>query len=588
MPTFSCLRPLPAALVLASLAIATAGHAAPPIRTATDPASQRHSPLAQITPANVGRLELAWRFPTGAMRGGHEGAPLVAGDTLYLVTPWPTRVIALDLATHRPRWIVTPEQDASAPSRMCCDVVNRGPALAGGKLIVATADTSLIALDAATGRELWRAQIDDPAHGASSTGAPRVFGRSVIAGVAGGEYGVRGHLDAYDLDTGALRWRGYSTGPDAEVLIDPARSTTWADGATRPVGADSSLQSWRGDAWKLGGGATWGAFSFDAARRLVIYGSGNPGSWNPHTRPGDNRWTNALWARDLDTGRVRWVFQMTPHDEWDYDGINEALLFDGPRKRPLLAHFDRNGYVYVLDRASGALLRADRFDPAANWATGIDARSGRPTVDPAKSPQAAADDTTVADICPAAIGAKNQAPAAFNPALGLFFVPTTRLCMDMETFTADYAAGQPWIGASYTLKPAPGADRRLGALVAWDALAGKPAWTRDEALPLWGGVLSTASGLVFYGTLDARVKAVDARSGALLWTSPPLPSGVVGNVTSWSWRGRQFVGVLARAGGLAADPDGIGKLAGTRAAPAVEGELVVFALPEHSGQRVRR
>ncbi|WP_085317550.1 PQQ-dependent dehydrogenase, methanol/ethanol family [Derxia lacustris] len=620
-------RPL-AALLLAGLAAFTA-----PAGADADPHNRRHTPLAQITPANVGRLTLAWRFATGARRG-HEGAPLVAGDTLYLVTPWPNRVIALDLASQRPRWTVTPEQDMSAPARMCCDTVNRGLAFApaepapdrrrapgraaasatpatAGTLVLATADASLIALDAATGRQRWRVQLDDPARGASSSGAPRIFGNTVIAGIAGGEYGLRGHLDAYDLATGALRWRGWSTGPDADLLIDPERSLTWRDGALRPVGPDSSLASWPGDAWKLGGGTTWGAFAYDAQRNLVIYGSGNPGSWNPRQRPGDNRWTDALWARDLATGRVRWVFQLTPHDEWDYDGVNEALLFDGPApaRRPLLAHFDRNGFAYVLDRASGELLRADRYDPAANWARRIDLRSGRPEVDPAKSPQAGVDDEPVRDICPAAIGAKNQAPAAYSATRGLFYVPTVRLCMDMETFAADYAAGQPWIGASYTLKRAPAvaaaaergsadapaaaaaaaaadaatdatpARAAPGALLAWDALAGRARWTHEEALPLWGGALSTGSGLVFYGTLDARLKALDARSGKLLWTSPPLPSGVVGNVTSWEWRGRQYIGVLVGIGGLAADPDGIGKLAGVAPAPPADGELLVFALP---------
>lgn len=590
--------PRGAALLLAALGLGIAPARAD--TTASDPALQRHSPLRALTPANVGRLEPAWTLPTGADRG-HEGAPLVVGDTLYLVTPWPNRVTAVDLATRRPRWQwASAPADPQAPSRMCCGPVNRGLAyapprpalgLTTGTVLLATGDARLVALDATTGRERWQQRLGRSEEGITSSGAPQVLDDVVIAGIAGGEYGVRGHLDGYDLATGRRLWRGYSTGPDAEIGLDPRRSTTWRHGAVQPVGPDSSLASWAGTAWQHGGGTTWGAFSADAERRLVYYGSGNPGSWNPLARPGDNRWTNALWARDRDTGRVRWVLQLTPHDEWDYDGVNESVLYDGPApaREPRLAHFDRNGYVYVLERDTGALRRVDRYDPAANWARGIDLANARPDVDPARSTQAAGEDETVTGICPAAIGAKNQAPVAYDPARRLFFVPTLRLCMDMEAFAADYRAGQPWIGASYTLRRAPqiGADGRptgreaaAGALVAWDADAGRARWTADEPLPLWGGVLSTAGGLVFYGTLDGHLKARDARDGRLLWSSPALSSGIVGSVTSWSWHGRQYVGVYTGIGGLAADPDGIGKLVTeARPLPPAPGAFVAFSLP---------
>ena len=549
-----------------------------------DAAATRHSPLAQITPANVGRLQPAWRFATGAARG-QEGGPLVVGRTMYLHTPFPNTVTALDLAERRVLWTYTPLQDPEVVSLMCCDVVSRGLAYGRGKVFLQQADATLVALDARTGAPLWRASHADPRTGATATQAPQLFDRYVVTGIAGGEYGVRGHLSAFDADTGRLAWRGYSVGPDADMKMDPERTRTWQDGRMVPVGRDSSLRSWQGDQWRLGGGTTWGWYSYDPALRLVYYGSGNPGTWNPLQRPGDNKWSMSLWARDIDTGTVRWVYQMTPHDEWDYDGVNEAILFEGPdasgRPRRLLAHFDRNGFAYTLDRESGELLAAEKFDPSVNWATHVDLASGRPVVADAYSPARRGEDETTAGVCPPAIGSKNQAPAAYDPALGLAFVPTNHLCMDIEPFKVEYRAGQPYVGASIVMHPVPGDEAALGAVVAWDPLRGRAAWRHPEAAPVWSGVLSTASGLVFYGTLDGRLKALDAKTGAELWASPPLPAGVVGNVTSWEFGGRQFVGVLTGVGGLANDPEGIGRLrkAGAPTEPS-RGELVVFALPE--------
>lgn len=547
-----------------------------------DLANTRHTALDQITPGNVARLVPAWHVVIGDVHG-QEGGPLVVGGMLYAHTPFPNRVLAIALSDHAVRWTYASQQDASVAQLMCCDVVNRGLAYARGRLFLQQADATLVALDAATGKPLWRAPNGDPKLGATGTNAPQVFDRYVISGIAGGEYGVRGYLSAFDIETGRLVWRGYSTGPDAEMLIDPERTMTWQDGRMAPVGRDSSLRSWQGDQWKIGGGTTWGWYAYDPKLRLVYYGSGNPSTWNALQRPGDNKWSMALWARDIDTGRVRWVYQMTPHDEWDYDGVNEPILFDAAdargRERPMLAHFDRNGFAYTLDRATGELLVAQKFDPSVDWATSIDLRSGRPVVDPAHSPQAHGEDETTKDICPAAIGAKNQAPAAYDPARRLFFVPTNHLCMDFEPFHMDYAAGQPYVGASVSMHAVAGSQGMLGRFIAWDAVTGREVWSHAEAAPVWSGALSTRSGLVFYGTLDGRLKALDAQTGRELWTSEPLPAGVVGNVTSWAWQGRQYVGVLTGIGGLANDPDGIGGLrkAGKSAAP--PGELRVWALP---------
>jgi PQQ-dependent dehydrogenase (methanol/ethanol family) len=603
--------------LVCSLALSACGHgpspadlgsaAAPQAVTAAgawpspggDSALTRHSALTQITPANVGQLEVAWTFASPVQHGGQEGGPLVVGDTLFLHSPFPNPVVAINLADHRVRWTYAPTQDNGVVPLMCCDVVSRGLAwgpAGGGTVYLQQADATLVALDARTGQRRWQVRNGDPKVGATATNAPQVFDHYVLTGIAGGEYGVRGYLSAFDADTGRLAWRGYSTGPDADLLIDPVHSTTWRDGHVVPVGPDSSLNSWQAMAWQHGGGTTWGWTAYDPVLRLVYYGSGNPGAWNPVQRPGDNRWAMALWARDIDTGRVRWVYQMTPHDQWDYDGVNEPILFDATdaqgRPRHLLQHFDRNGFAYTLDRATGALLAADQFDPSVNWATHIDLPSGRPVLDPAHAPEAQGEDETTAGICPAAIGAKNQAPAAYDAALGLFFVPTNHLCMDFEPFHIDYTAGQPYIGATARTHAVPGDEATLGRFIAWDARQHRIAWAVPERAPVWSGALSTASGLVFYGTLDAHLKAVDARTGALRWTSPTLPSGIVGNVTTWAFEGRQYVGVLTGVGGLANDPAGIGGLrkqaSSAPAAPVpVDGplaglsrnSLVVFALP---------
>lgn len=549
-------------------------------------ANTRHSPLTQITPANVGRLQPAWHYATGAPRG-QEGGPLIVGDTIYLHTPFPNKVVALDLADRSVRWTYAPKQDAEVAPLMCCDVVSRGLAYGRGKIFLQQADATLVALDARSGAVLWQARHGDPRSGATSTNAPQLFDKYVVTGISGGEYGVRGYIAAFDADTGRLAWRGYSVGPDADMLVDAEKTQTWRDGGMHSVGPDSSLNSWKGEQWKLGGGTTWGWYSYDPQLRLMYYGSGNPGPWNAVQRPGDNRWTNALWAREIDTGRVRWVYQMTPHDEWDYDGVNESILFDGRdaggRERRMLAHFDRNGFAYTLDRETGEPLLAEKFDPSVNWASHVDKPSGRPSVMPARSPAHNGEDVTTSGICPPAIGSKNQAPAAYDAALGLFFVPTNHLCMDMEPFHIDYTAGQPYVGASVSMHPVEGSEGTLGNFIAWDAVRGRVAWSHAEASPVWSGALATASGLVFYGTLEAHLKALDSRTGAVLWTSPALPSGIVGNVTSWQFGGRQFVGVLTGTGGLANDPEGIGGFkrndgAVQPKAPS-RGELMVFSLP---------
>ena len=340
--------------------------------------NQRYSTLNQITAQNVGKLQVAWTFSTGVLRG-HEGAPLVIGDVMYVHAPFPNTVFALDL-NHDGKilWKYEPKQDPNVIPVMCCDTVNRGVAYADGKMFLHQADTTLVALDAKTGKVVWSVKTGDPGKGETGTGAPMVVKDKVYVGVSGGEFGVRGWVTAYSVADGKQIWRAYSEGPDSDMLVDPQKTTELG----KPIGADSSLKSWQGDQWKIGGGDTWGWYSYDPKLNLIYYGTGNPSTWNPKQRPGDNKWSMTIFARDADTGMAKWVYQMTPHDQWDYDGVNEMILADqqiGGQTVPTLVHFDRNGLGYTLNRATGELLVAAKYDPAVNWTTGVDMNKSSPT-----------------------------------------------------------------------------------------------------------------------------------------------------------------------------------------------------------------
>jgi PQQ-dependent dehydrogenase (methanol/ethanol family) len=556
-------------------------------------ANTRHSMLKQITAANVGKLQPAWTFSTGVLRG-HEGAPLVIGDMMYLHGPFPNPVYALNLADeNKIVWKYQPVQDPTVIPVMCCDTVNRGLSYGDGKIFLSQADTTLVALDAKTGKVLWTQKNGDASKGETSTGAPHVIKDKVLVGISGGEFGVRGSVTAYDIKTGQRVWRGYSTGPDSEMLIDPVKTTALG----KPVGANSSLNTWQGDQWKIGGGTTWGWYSYDPQLNLMYYGSGNPSTWNPKQRPGDNKWSMTIWARDVDTGAVRWVYQMTPHDEWDFDGVNEMILADqqiGGQTRKTLVHFDRNGLGYTLDRATGELLVAQKFDPKVNWTTGVDMDKnsptyGRPAVVAQYSTEKNGEDVNSKNICPAALGSKDEQPAAYSPETGLFYVPTNHVCMDYEPFKVNYAAGQPYVGATLSMFP-PQGETNMGNFIAWDAKTGKIAWSNKEQFSVWSGALSTAGGVVFYGTLEGYLKAVDAKTGKELYKFK-TPSGIIGNVMTYEHRGKQYVAVMSGVGGWAGiglaagltnPTDGLGAVGGYAALSsytALGGQLTVFALP---------
>ena len=550
-------------------------------------ANQRYSALDQINASNASKLHPVWSFSTGVLRG-HEGGPLVIGDVMYVHTPFPNNVFALDLNDNgKVLWKYEPRQDPSVIAVMCCDTVNRGVAYGDGKIILNQADATVVALDAKTGREMWHVKNGDPAKGETMTMAPMIVKDKVYVGISGGEFGTQGRFTAYNLRDGSLAWNAYSVGPDDQLMVDPQKTTMMG----KPIGANSSLSTWQGDQWKTGGGSTWGWYSYDPTLNLVYYGTGNPSTWNPTQRPGDNRWSMTIFARDADTGMAKWVYQMTPHDEWDYDGVNEMVLADiNVKGKPVkaLVHFDRNGFGYTLNRETGELLVAEKFDPAVNWATHVDMQTGRPEVVPQYSTQHNGEDTNSRNICPAALGSKDQQPSAFSPRTGLFYVPTNHVCMDYEPFKVSYTAGQPYVGATLSMYP-PKGETNLGNFIAWDAGTGKIAWSNPEPFSVWSGALATAGDVVFYGTLDGYLKGVDAKTGKELYRYK-TPSGIIGNVNTYTHGGKQYIAVLSGVGGwagigmaagLANDTDGLGAVGAYKSLSSytqLGGVLTVFGL----------
>jgi PQQ-dependent dehydrogenase (methanol/ethanol family) len=510
---------------------------------AGDYASSRFSSLDQITTANAASLKASWTFSTGVLRG-HEGQPLVVNNTMYLVTPYPNVSYAIDLATPgQPlKWKFRPENAQAAAGQACCDVVNRGAAYADDKIFYNLLDGHTVGVDAATGKQLWRTRMADLTRGETITMAPIVVKGKVLVGSSGGEMGVRGWLAAIDVNTGKEVWRGYNTGSDRDIKVGSRFKAFYA----QDNGKDLGLTSWPGETWKQGGAAVWGWLSYDPALNLVYYGTSNPGPWNESVRQGDNKWSCAIMARDADTGELVWAFQVTPHDMWDYDTVNENILVDlplGGTTRKALVHFDRNGFGYTLDRATGEVLVAQPF-VQMNWSTGVDLKTGRPNVVPGKRTK---EGVLVKDICPSLEGGKNQQPAAFSPVTGLFYVPTNNLCMDFEVRPVTYIPGTPYIGANAPEKKGPGGHG--GEFIAWDATTGKKVWGIEEPFPVWGGALATAGGVVFYGTLDGWFKAVDASSGKELWKFK-VGSGVVGNPIAYLGPdGKQYIAVYSGIGG---------------------------------------
>ena len=564
-----------------------------------DYTGQRYSKLDQINTKNVGTMKVAWTFSTGVLRG-HEGSPIVIGNMMYLHTPFPNIVYALDLDKDAQIvWKYEPKQDPSVIPVMCCDTVNRGVQYADGKIFLYQADTSVVALDAKTGKEVWKTVNADPKKGETGTGAPLVVKDTVIVGVSGAEFGVRCFATGYDINTGKQKWRAYSMGPDADILVDPEKTLSLG----KPVGKDSSLKTWNGDQWKLGGGSIWGYMSYDPDLNLFYYGTGNPSTWNPAQRAGpdgkqiDQKWSMTHFGRNPDTGMAAWAYQMTPFDEWDFDGINEPIIADikvKGKERKVRVHFDRNGFAYTLDRATGELLVAEKYDPKVNWATHVvmdpkDPQYGRPQVVAKYSTFLNGQDVNTKGVCPAALGSKDQQPASYSPLTGLFYVPTNHVCMDYEPFKVSYTAGQPYVGATLSMFP-PEGETHMGNFVAWDAGEGKIVWSEKEQFSVWSGVLSTAGGITCAGTLEGYFKCRDPKDGKELYKFK-TPSGIIGNAFTYGHKGKQYIGIFSGVGGWAGiglaagltnPTDGLGAVggyAGLRNYTNLGGSLTVFTLP---------
>jgi PQQ-dependent dehydrogenase (methanol/ethanol family) len=507
--------------------------------------NRRFSGLDQITAANVGGLKVSWTFSTGISKG-HEGPPLVDHDMMYVVTPYPNEAYAFDLHDPGgpPKWSYKPHPPSSAQGVACCDVVNRGAALGNGSLIYNLLDAETVAVDVATGKQRWRTRVGDINRGETTTMAPIIVKGKVLVGNSGGEFGVRGWLTALDADTGKIAWKAYSTGPDGDCLIGAQFRPFYP----QDRGTDLGVHTWPPERWKTGGGTVWGFLSYDPVADLIYYGTGNPGVWNPDMRPGENKWSAGIFARRPETGQAVWYYQWSPHDLYDHDGVNENVLVDlelHGRLRHVLAHADRNGYLYVLDRESGEVLSATPF-VKVNSSHGVDLTTGKLLPAGEKTPRQG---QVARDVCPSAPGAKDWQPMAFSPRTGRLYIPHNNLCEDIETTEASYISGTPFVGANVRFHAGPGGNR--GSFTAWDPVAGKAAWTIKESFPVWSGALATAGGLVFYGTMDGWFKAVDGRTGKLLWKFQ-MGSGVIGQPITY--RGpddKQYVAVFSGVGGWA-------------------------------------
>ena len=547
----------------------------------------RFSSLNQITPANVGGLVQEFSFSTG-VQAGHEGQPLVIGSTMYVVGPLPNRLFAVDLT--RPgqiKWTFSPRPSPYAQDKACCDIVNRGPAYYNGKIIYNALDNTVVAVNATTGAQVWRTSMGDPHTGQTITMAPLIVGKVVLIGNSGGEMGVRGWVAGLNGDTGAVIWKAFNTGPDADVKIGPRFHPFYP----KDQGTNLGATTWPGTLWQTGGATSWAWFTYDPVLNLVYHGTANPGPWNPDVRPGDNKWSSTIFARDPATGEAIWAYQTVPHDSWDFDSMNESIVTDlsiGGATRHVLVHFNKNGFAYVLDAATGQVLSAPAYDPAVNWATGIDLASGLPSVNPAKVTH---EGVVVSDICPAPLGGKDEEPAAFSPATGLFYIPSINVCVDYEALKVNYIQGAPFVGAMTKMKAGPGGNR--GELIAWNASSGSKAWGIPEKFPVYSGVLATAGNLVFYGTMDRIFKAVNATTGQVVFQKQ-LPSGIIGNpITFLGPDGKQRVAIYAGVGGAAGglvpgklaldDPYAgqgiVGAMADLPAATPPGGTVHVFKLP---------
>ncbi len=555
----------------------------------------RFSTLAQITDKNVAGLQEEFTFST-SVNAYMEGQPLVVNNTMYVVASFPNQLFALDLShPGQTRWVFSPQVSDVVTGKVCCGIVNRGAAYSGywnnssrkNLVIYATTDDQVVAVNAANGQQVWDTNLGDPNTGEAMTGAAFVVNSGgkdiVIVGNAGAELGVRGWVAGLDAGTGNILWQFYNTGSDSDVGID----STFAPFYAKDKGTNLGATTWPGSTYLNGGSVVWSWFTYDRLHNLFFYGTAQPAPWDAEMRvnpsgSSDNKWSSTIFARNPATGKAAWAYQVTPHDNWDYDSISESIVATRPNFNhgaPFLAHFDKNGYGYTLDAKTGQVLVAKPFVPI-NWSTGIDLATGIPAVDPTKTTQ---EGTVTPDICPSPLGGKNYHPAAYSPATGLFYVPANNTCTNFEALKVNYIQGTPYMGALLTF--APGLNAATfggGRLVAWDATTGTEKWGIAENYPYVSGVLATQGNVVFYGTADGYFKAVSATTGQVLFTKQ-YQAPISGNaVTFLGPDGKQRVAIYTGLGRnhTANDDPYAGALPPAPAAfTASPGTVHVFKLP---------
>jgi len=498
---------------------------------------QRFSPLTTINTKNVNKLTPVWSMSFGGEKQrGQESQPLVYKGKMFVTASY-SRIFAIDVKTGEKVW----KYEHRLPEGImpCCDVVNRGAALYDNLVIFGTLDAQLVALDQNTGKVVWREKIDDYTAGYSYTAAPLIADGLLLTGVSGGEFGVVGRVDARDPKTGKLVW----SRPTVEGHMG------YKDGKENGISGTTNA-TWPGETWKTGGASTWLGGSYDASTGLAYFGTGNPGPWNSHVRKGDNLYSSSTVAIDVKTGKIAWSYQNTPNDAWDFDGVNEFVTFDMDGKR-VGGKADRNGFFYVNDAKTGKLINAFPFVKKTTWASSIDLKTGRPVFDPANrpgDPTASSDGKKGSSVfaAPGFLGGKNQMPMAYSPKTQLFYVPTNEWGMDIWNEPISYKKGAAYLGAGFTMRPL--FEDHIGSLRAIDPKTGKVAWEVKNNAPLWGGVLTTAGDLVFWGTPEGYLKAADAKTGKVLWQFQ-TGSGVVAPPITWSDGADQYVSVVSGWGG---------------------------------------
>jgi alcohol dehydrogenase (cytochrome c) len=528
-----------------------------------DTGNTRYSASKKVNTGNVGKLGVEWALQLGSLRS-QESTPILVGDTLFVTSSFgPKNTYAVNAKTGEVKWTYQPEIPKGIDQYACCDVNNRGVAYNDGKIFLGRLDANIVALDSKTGKELWKTPIIDYTGGSVITSPPTLVKNLVITGYGGGEYGVRGSIVALDQATGKEVWRTY----------------------TVPMGSEAGADTWKGDSGKNGGGVAWHIGSYDPKLNLVYYGTSNPSPWSASVRGNDsseigkfsNLYTASILALNPDTGKIAWHYQTTPHDAWDYDGVNELVFADLPfdgKKTPVLMQANRNGFFYVIDRASGKLLSAKQYVDGVNWATGVDMKTGAPieTAGNAKRPGMK---RKASNVCPNLIGAKNWMPMSYDQQTGLVYIPTINLCMDMEGIDAEYKRGAFFLGVNFDLgKMGPGGHG--GGMKAWDPVKGQEVWFNKDELPYTGAVLSTGGGLVFHGDIKGWFKALDAKTGKTLWKFN-AGSGISAAPMTYELDGKQYIAVVS--GRTLSIPAFFGALGEKMVAASPEGgTLYVFAV----------